>query len=103
MTSPCIDLGDPASGYSGEPMPNFGRINIGAHGNTNEASKSGWNIPADVNGDCIVNILDLLNVRNRSGAEPASGDNWKADLNSDGVINVLDLITVRNELGATCQ
>jgi len=40
VTSPCIDAGDPASGYSNEPQPNGGRVNMGAYGNTGEASKS---------------------------------------------------------------
>ena len=40
VTSPCIDAGDPASDYSKEPEPNGGRINMGAFGNTPEASKS---------------------------------------------------------------
>ena len=39
-TSPCIDAGDPASDYSNEPTPNGNRINIGAFGNTTNASKS---------------------------------------------------------------
>ncbi len=37
-TSPCIDAGDPVSDYSNEPTPNGNRINIGAFGNTTEAS-----------------------------------------------------------------
>jgi parallel beta-helix repeat protein len=40
VTSPCIDAGDPASEYGNEPEPNGGRINMGAYGNTGEASKS---------------------------------------------------------------
>ena len=39
VTSPCIDMGDPASDWSLEPEPNGGRINIGACGNTPFASK----------------------------------------------------------------
>jgi parallel beta-helix repeat protein len=39
--SPCIDTGDPASPYANEPAPNGGRVNIGAYGNTPEASKAG--------------------------------------------------------------
>jgi hypothetical protein len=39
-TSPCIDAGDPAYPYENELEPNGGRINMGADGNTNEASKS---------------------------------------------------------------
>ncbi len=39
-TSPCIDEGNPTADYSNEPFPNGGRINMGAFGNTPEASKS---------------------------------------------------------------
>ena len=60
-------------------------------------------LPGDTNGDCMVNILDLLYVRNRLGLAPASVDNGSADLNGDGAINILDLILVRNKLGATCE
>ena len=37
-TSPCLDIGDPASDYSNEPDDNGHRINIGAYGNTDVAS-----------------------------------------------------------------
>ena len=37
--SPCIDIGNPADNYSSEPTPNGERINMGAYGNTAEASK----------------------------------------------------------------
>lgn len=40
VDSPCIDAGDLSSDYSNEPDPNGERINMGAYGNTNEASKS---------------------------------------------------------------
>jgi hypothetical protein len=40
VTSPCIDAGDPASSYAREPQPNGGRINLGACGGTERASKS---------------------------------------------------------------
>ncbi len=40
VTSPAIDAGDPASNYSQETQPNGGRINLGAYGNTAEASRS---------------------------------------------------------------
>jgi len=39
-TSLCIDAGDPASPFDREPPPNGGRVNMGADGNTEEASKS---------------------------------------------------------------
>ena len=38
-TSPCIDAGDPSFEFGSEPAPNGGRINMGAYGNTVEASK----------------------------------------------------------------
>jgi hypothetical protein len=38
--SPCIDAGDPTSSFALEPEPNGGRINMGAYGNTEEASRS---------------------------------------------------------------
>lgn len=40
VTSPAVDAGDPASGYALEPQPNGARINLGAYGNTAEASRS---------------------------------------------------------------
>lgn len=36
--SPCIDSGDPRSDFSFESLPNGERINMGAYGNTSEAS-----------------------------------------------------------------
>ncbi|RLE68752.1 MAG: hypothetical protein DRJ45_07535, partial [Thermoprotei archaeon] len=38
VTSPCIDAGDPEDDYSNEPDYPNGRINLGAYGNTREAS-----------------------------------------------------------------
>jgi hypothetical protein len=40
VTSPCVDTGNPDADMSNEPMPNGGRINIGAYGDTTEASLS---------------------------------------------------------------
>ena len=41
VSSPCIDAGDSNSDWSNEPMPNGGRINMGAYGGTGQASLSG--------------------------------------------------------------
>jgi predicted outer membrane repeat protein len=38
--SPAIDAGDPNSDWSNEPWPNGERINMGAYGNTSEATRS---------------------------------------------------------------
>jgi hypothetical protein len=40
VTSPCIDAGDPASAFAKEPVPNGQRVNMGADGGTEQASKS---------------------------------------------------------------
>ncbi len=40
VTSPCVDAGDPEADASGEPLPNGGRVNVGAYGGTLEASLS---------------------------------------------------------------
>jgi hypothetical protein len=40
MTSPCIDAGDPQGDFVREPEPNGHRANVGAYGNTAEASRS---------------------------------------------------------------
>jgi len=40
LSSPCIDTGDEDSPIDEEPVPNGGRINMGAYGGTSQASKS---------------------------------------------------------------
>lgn len=40
VTSPCIDAGETSATYANEPTPNGNRANMGAYGNTTEASKS---------------------------------------------------------------
>ena len=49
--SPCIDAGDPTSPYDNEPEPNGNRINMGAYGSTNQASKSPMATPYVVSCD----------------------------------------------------
>ncbi len=48
--------------------------------------------PADLNGDGIVNILDLTLV-----AQALGTNNLKGDVNGDGVVNVFDLVFVANQ------
>jgi hypothetical protein len=59
VTSPCIDTGDPTINPSNERMPNGGRINMGAYGDTLYASMSEWPIKEDNNRDGIVNMVDF--------------------------------------------
>ena len=49
-------------------------------------------VPGDLNGDKIVNILDLIIVAQAMGTYNAA-----ADVNGDGVINVFDLVFVANQ------
>jgi len=61
VTSPCIDGGDPAANYSGEPMPNGGRINMGAYGGTAYASMKEMRWSAgDINHDGWINMTDFV-------------------------------------------
>jgi len=100
----CIDRGDPVSPYFNEPEPNGDVVNVGAYGNTAEASKSAGpklaeaRISGDANGDGSVNVLDLVFVRNCMGMPANTGDAWRADVNEDGKVDVKDLITVRNRM-----
>ncbi len=48
--------------------------------------------PADVNGDGVVNILDLTIV-----AQALGTDSKKGDVNGDGLVNILDLVFVANQ------
>lgn len=59
VTSVCVDGGDPNIEPTEERMPNGGRINMGAYGNTASASMSEWEIKADLNRDGIVDIKDF--------------------------------------------
>ena len=67
VTSPCIDAGEPNSPIGVEPFPNGGRVNMGAYGAGNKASKSYFGGPVcetiiagDINGDCVVDFEDLM-------------------------------------------
>jgi len=61
-----------------------------------------WPITGDVTGDCKVNILDMLAVRDKLGADADTGDNWWMDVTEDGEINILDMLHVRNHLTDEC-
>ena len=65
--SPCIDRGDPNDDYSLEPYPNGNRINIGAYGNTHEATLSfdffvQTNLSSNTTWSGYVNILNDIST-----------------------------------------
>jgi len=59
-------------------------------------------IPGDVNGDCIVDIFDLVLVASAYGSTPAD-PNWNpnADINGDNVVDIFDLVLVASHYGET--
>ena len=54
-------------------------------------------IATDVNGDGVVNILDLVSVASSFGHE---GPNLAMDVNGDGKVNILDLVWVADAFRA---
>jgi hypothetical protein len=57
----------------------------------------------DANGDCVVNIVDLVIVASSFGKSRGDpGYNPIADLNNDGTINISDLAIVGSTFGQTC-
>lgn len=66
--SPCIDAGNPAGGVGNELRCHGDRINIGAYGGTERASRSAAQkccmqcLPADFNCDCKINMEDLMTI-----------------------------------------
>ena len=59
-------------------------------------------LPSDINGDRIVNALDLRALGNAYGSTPIS-PNWnpEADINNDLIINVIDLEILGKNYGKT--
>ena len=59
-------------------------------------------IPGDINGDGVVNIIDLVAVGSHFGARRGDPNYLSAaDLNNDGVINIIDLTIVGSTFGRT--
>ena len=75
--SPGIDMGNPSSSWTNEPMPNGSRVNLGAYGNTAQASKTPasslpilWVTPTNLSfGSVMVNTTNQLvfTVQNSGG------------------------------------
>jgi len=79
------------------------QTDIQFHVDADTTVRAVYTILGDVNADCVVNVLDLLLIRNRLGKPIGSGDAWQADVNLDGTVDVLDLISTRNRLGTRCR
>ena len=92
-TSPCIDAGDQVDPFTNETSENGGRINMGAFGNTAEASRSGegGDVDTDLNDDNDVNAVDVQLVING-----ALGAGAEADVNNSGETDAVDVQLVIN-------
>lgn len=87
-TSPCIIAGPIEADYSREPWPNGRRANIGAYGNTAQASLYG-NI-ADLNIDGRVDMTDLAALAAVWMDAPVDYE----DFDQNGQVDIADLITL---------
>jgi len=84
-TSPCIDTGDPNSYWTGEAWPNGKRINMGAYGGTNQASKNGNVADFDVSG--LVDFVDFTEFSDRWFTQGFCIE----DLTGNGLVDLADL------------
>jgi len=84
-----IDVEDPSASGDGVAGGDFQRLFTA--------------VPGDVDRNGGVNVLDLIQVRNRVGNSTANPGNYSvfSDLDGNGGHNVLDLINVRNRVGAS--
>ncbi|MBM3215638.1 hypothetical protein FJZ36_12070 [Candidatus Poribacteria bacterium] len=55
----------------------------------------------DIDGDSVVNIVDLVLVAREFGASPIT--NARADVNGDGVVNIVDLVLVARQFGVAAS
>ncbi len=56
-------------------------------------------VPGDVNGDGVVNILDLTYVASHFGKNVDQAQTPNPDVNGDSIVNILDLVFVANRIG----
>jgi len=81
INSVCINAGDPASAYSNEPAPNGGRINMGAYGNTSEATTG-----MDEDNDGMSDVWEL----NYWPGEDPNDHDPEDDPDGDGISNIVE-------------
>lgn len=81
--SPCIDAGDPVNDYSNEQEPNGNRMNLGAYGNTLEASLT----PGGDRGALAGMVTDASTGLPIEGGV-ANAEGWSATTASDGSYSI---------------
>jgi hypothetical protein len=90
FTSPCIDAGDPNSALVAELWPHGNRVNIGAYGNTTQAS---WSLSdvgniADLNYDGWVDYEDMALLTGKWLWQKVL---LSEDIDRDGQVDMVDL------------
>jgi len=79
-------------------FPNSQDTNTEEDWNFQTCTKAQANTPfPDLNNDCVINILDMILMRNNLD-DDIIDENKKFDLNNDDKINILDLVVIRNNL-----
>jgi hypothetical protein len=113
VTSPCIDAGDPHGPHTSSP--HRCRMNMGAYGNTEQASKSpviklacceSFECAGQPNGDATcdgsVNLADLFAIKADFGTSaPWTGKECCADFTHDGNVNLADLFRLKAGFGTS--
>jgi hypothetical protein len=93
VNSPCLDAGDPNSPYALEPNPNGARVNMGAYGNTDQASMTtGTAVERrfpDLDDDKDVDFIDFALFAN---LWLAKGSDIPADFDYSNIVNYVDLV-----------
>ena len=94
--SSCIDAGDPSSDFSKEPLPNGGRINMGAYGNKPQTSKT-----YEVGNLKILKYNDLNQDSHRDAGEGglsgweftivSPGGTYTETTDADGIVTLNDI------------
>jgi len=88
-----MDLGETGKGWAWAGTSGYEGVPCGSIYNMYLACQAGPECPADITGDGVVDVLDLLEVLSQWGG---SGT---ADINGDGVVDVLDLLEVLGAWG----
>ncbi|MFA6290505.1 MAG: MBG domain-containing protein, partial [Victivallales bacterium] len=109
QTSPCIDTGDTGGTFINEPVPSGSRINMGAYGNTVQASKSSFVVTfiAEANGFLTGNVSQEVKYGNACStveAVPNTGYhfvNWTGDMVS--TVNPLTVSNVTSNIAITAN
>ncbi len=62
---------------------------------------SAMSLPWDVNGDTVVDVIDLAMVGQHQGEEETPGSENPHDVNGDGVVDIVDMVLVGMHFGET--